>query len=66
MATFKRWSDAIIQNVGTSLMMGDDGSLDEINREFDTYFKARLDKLRAVPEDKLLSGLVHAETDEGP
>jgi cytochrome P450 len=65
MPTFKRWSDAIIQNVGTMLMIGDDGSLDDINREFDRYFKARLDKLRAEPEDNLLSGLVHAETDEG-
>lgn len=65
MATFKRWSDAIIQNVGTSLIMGDTGALDEINVEFDTYFKARLDKLRAEPEDNLLSGLVHAETEEG-
>ncbi|MBF6599080.1 MAG: cytochrome P450 [Dehalococcoidia bacterium] len=65
LATFKRWSDAIIQNVGVLLMMGDDGSLDGINREFDRYFKARLDKLRAEPEDNLLSGLVHAETDDG-
>jgi cytochrome P450 len=65
LATFKRWSDAIIQNVGTSLIMGDTGALDEINVEFDTYFKARLDKLRAEPEDNLLSGLVHAETEEG-
>ena len=65
LATFKRWSDAIIQNVGTSLIMGDTGALDDINVEFDTYFKARLDKLRAEPEDNLLSGLVHAETEEG-
>jgi cytochrome P450 len=65
MPTFKRWSDAIIENVGMMLMVGDDGSLDEINREFDRYFKARLDKLRVEPEDNLLSGLVHAETDDG-
>jgi cytochrome P450 len=65
MPTFKRWSDAIIENVGMMLMVGDDGSLDDINREFDRYFKARLDKLRAEPEDNLLSGLVHAETDDG-
>src|SRR6185437_1286095 len=63
--TFKRWSDAIIENVGMMLMVGDDGSLDDINREFDRYFKARLDKLRVEPEDNLLSGLVHAETDDG-
>ncbi|HYM16893.1 MAG TPA: cytochrome P450 [Dehalococcoidia bacterium] len=65
MATFKRWSDAIIQNVGTSLIMGDTGAIDDINVEFDAYFKARLDKLRVEPEDNLLSGLVHAETEEG-
>ena len=65
MATFKRWSDAIIGNVAVSLMIGDDGSLDEMNAEFDAYFKERLDKLRVEPEDNLLSGLVHAETDEG-
>ncbi|HEX5478218.1 MAG TPA: cytochrome P450 [Dehalococcoidia bacterium] len=65
MATFKRWSDAIIGNVAVALMVGDDGSLDELNAEFDAYFKERLDKLRVEPEDNLLSGLVHAETDEG-
>jgi len=65
LATFKRWSDAIIGSVAMNLLVGDDGSMDEINREFDAYFKARLDKLRASPEDNLLSGLVHAETEEG-
>jgi cytochrome P450 len=65
LATFKRWSDAIIGSVAMNLLVGDDGSLDEINQEFDAYFKARLDKLRAAPEDNLLSGLVHAETEEG-
>jgi cytochrome P450 family 109 len=65
LATFKRWSDAIIQNVGTAILMGDMSALDDINVEFDAYFKARLDKLRTDPEDNLLSGLVHAETEEG-
>jgi cytochrome P450 len=65
MATFKRWSDAIIENIGQFLVQGDDGSLDEINAEFDAYFTERLEKLRREPEDNLLSGLVHAETEEG-
>ncbi len=65
LATFKRWSDAIIQNVGTALLVGDMSALDEVNAEFDAYFTRRLDKLRAEPEDNLLSGLVHAETEEG-
>jgi len=64
-ATFKRWSDAIIENVGTQLILGDTGALNEINEEFDAYFKARLGKLRREPEDNLLSGLVHAETEDG-
>jgi cytochrome P450 len=65
MATFKRWSDAIIENIGTSLISGDDGTLDDINQEFDAYFVERLEKLRRAPEDNLLSGLVHAETEFG-
>ena len=65
LATFKRWSDAIIGSVAMNLLVGDDGSLDEMNQEFDAYFRGRLNKLRAEPEDNLLSGLVHAETDEG-
>ncbi|MHB8376362.1 MAG: cytochrome P450 [Dehalococcoidia bacterium] len=65
MATFKRWSDAIIENIGTALFVGDDGAMDAINVEFDAYFKARLDKLRRDSEDNLLSGLVHAETEDG-
>jgi len=64
-ATFKRWSDAIIENVGASLIAGETGALDEINAEFDDYFRARLEKLRREPEDNLLSGLVHAETEDG-
>ena len=46
-------------------MTGDDSAIAEINTEFDAYFKVRLDKLRREPEDNLLSGLVHAETEEG-
>lgn len=65
LATFKRWSDAIIGSVAMNLLVGDDGSLDEMNQEFDAYFRGRLNKLRAEPEDNLLSGLVHAETEEG-
>ncbi len=65
LATFKRWSDAIIENIGSALFVGDDGAMDEINGEFDAYFRTRLDTLRRQPEDNLLSGLVHAQTDEG-
>ncbi len=64
MATFKRWSDAIIENVATSLFEPGTNALDEINREFDAYFTERLDKVRRQPEDNLLSALVHAESDE--
>jgi len=65
LATFKRWSDAIIENLGPTLLTGDDSALLEINAEFDAYFRARLDKLRREPEDNLLSELVHAETEDG-
>ena len=64
-ATFKRWSDAIIENVAPILLTGDDSALTDINREFDAYFSQRLAKLRREPEDNLLSELVHVETEEG-
>jgi cytochrome P450 len=64
-ATFKRWSDAIIENVAPILLTGDDSMLTDVNREFDAYFSKRLAKLRREPEDNLLSELVHVETDEG-
>jgi len=64
-ATFKRWSDAIIENVAPILLTGDDSALTEVNREFDAYFSRRLAKLRSEPEDNLLSELVHVATDEG-
>lgn len=65
MATFKRWSDAIIENVATALFQPEVNALEEINAEFDAYFSKQLDKLRAAPEDNLLSALVHAETEDG-
>ncbi|HZP57637.1 MAG TPA: cytochrome P450 [Dehalococcoidia bacterium] len=65
LATFKRWSDAIIENLPSTLLMGDADLMADINVEFDDYFRARLDKLRREPEDNLLSGLVHAETEDG-
>ena len=64
-ATFKRWSDAIIENVAPILLTGDDSALTGVNQEFDAYFSKRLAKLRREPEDNLLSELVHVETDEG-
>lgn len=65
LATFKRWSDAIIENISATLLVGDNEALADINVEFDAYFRERLAKLRGAPEDNLLSGLVHAETEEG-
>ncbi len=61
METFKRWSDAIIGNVANALFDPETDAIDDINREFDLYFKEQLDKLRAHPEDNLLSALIHAE-----
>jgi cytochrome P450 len=66
MATFKRWSDAIIQNVGNALVS--DGTVDpiaEVNAEFNEYFGERLRELRAKPEQNLLSELVHAVGEDG-
>jgi len=65
MATFKRWSDAIIQNVGTAIFTGDQSAIADVNAEFDAYFGERLNKLRRDPEENLLSELVHAETEDG-
>ncbi len=64
-ATFKRWSDAIIENVAPILLTGDDSVLADTNREFDAYFRRRLDQLRRVPEDNLLGELLRVETEEG-
>jgi cytochrome P450 len=65
LATFKRWSDAIIQNVGSTLFAPDSVDLEEINREFDAYFSAHIQKIREHPEDTLLSALVHAVGESG-
>lgn len=65
LAAFKRWSDDIIENVGAVLLTGDESALEETNRQFDAYFKQRLEKLRRQPEENLLSELVHVETDGG-
>ncbi len=65
LATFKRWSDDIIENVGTVLLTGDDSAVAETNRQLDAYFTARIEKLRREPEANLLSELVHVRTEEG-
>lgn len=65
LAMFKKWSDAIIQNVATALFNPDNNDLEEINREFDAYFSAHIEKLRSHPEDTLLSALVHAVGEDG-
>lgn len=64
-ATFKRWSDDIIENIAPLLLTGDDSALADTNRELDAYFTARIDALRASPEDNLLGALVAVDTDEG-
>jgi cytochrome P450 len=48
-----------------SLLTGDSSALDDVNREFDAFFRERLAKLRREPEDNLLSGLVHARDEAG-
>jgi cytochrome P450 len=65
MATFKRWSDAIIGNVGNSLINPESDAIADINIEFDAYFKPRLQELRAHPRDNLLSELVNAVGEDG-
>lgn len=65
MATFKRWSDDIIENLGNVLFSGDDSQLAETNIAFNAYFIERLEKLRRDPEENLLSELVHVETEDG-
>jgi cytochrome P450 len=65
MATFKRWSDAIIENVTAALFEPGSNAIEEINAEFDAYFSKQLDKLRAEPQDNLLSALIHARDEDG-
>ena len=65
LATFKRWSDDIIENIASVILMGDVSGLDQTRVEFDGYFKQRLEELRAKPEESLLSELVHVETEDG-
>lgn len=64
MATFKRWSDAIIQNIG-NVLAGDDSGLLQVNEEFNAYFTEQINRLRERPEPNLLSELIHAETTDG-
>jgi cytochrome P450 len=65
MATFKRWSDVIIRNIGPALLSGDFSGLDDTNVEFDAYFIPRLEALRRHPDGSLLSELVNVETEDG-
>lgn len=65
MATFKRWSDAIIENVASALFEPGSNAIEDVNREFDAYFSKQLDKLRAEPQDNLLSALIHARDEDG-
>lgn len=65
MATFKRWSDAIIGNVGNSLIDPSNDAIADVNAEFDAYFRERLARLRAAPEENLLSELVNAVDEDG-
>jgi cytochrome P450 len=65
LAMFKRWSDAIIENVGTALFDPDNNSIEQINVEFDAYFSEHIKMLRDHPEDTLLSALIHAVGEDG-
>ncbi|MEX0783294.1 MAG: cytochrome P450 [Dehalococcoidia bacterium] len=65
LATFKRWSDEIIENLGPVMISGDDSGMAATNAEFNAYFEERLEKLRHEPEDNLLTELVNVETEEG-
>jgi cytochrome P450 len=65
LATFKRWSDAIIQNVGVALFDPDNNDLEQINKEFDAYFTEHIERIRQQPDDTLLSALVHAVGEDG-
>ncbi|MGK2966867.1 MAG: cytochrome P450 [Tepidiformaceae bacterium] len=65
MPTFKRWSDDILDNIIPIVMTGDDTGLASTNVEFDAYFHEQIERYRRHPEENLLSGLIHVETDEG-
>lgn len=65
MATFKRWSDDILDNIVPIVMTGDDSALSETNEAFDAYFRERLERYRGEPRENLLSNLVHVETEDG-
>jgi len=65
LATFKRWSDIFFENVTSLLFGGGEDAVQPAMEEFDAYFGEKLAKLRAEPEDTLLSALVHVETEEG-
>lgn len=65
LATFKRWSDEIIENLGPILFSGDDSALTDTNAQFNAYFTDRLEQLRRSPEANLLTELVQVETEDG-
>lgn len=65
MREFKRWSDIIFGNIG-EVLLGEPGEeVIKASEEMNAYFQSRIDGLREHPEQHLLSGLVHVETDEG-
>jgi cytochrome P450 len=63
-ADIKRWSDASIAGIGTSISAETRMAAEAETNEFQRHFAAELDDRRATRRDDLLSNLVHATIDE--
>lgn len=62
---FKKWSDVVVQQVGTTLFVPPSPDkaeqLERLRAEMGAYFSALADERRRAPGEDLLTGLVHAE-----
>lgn len=65
MRKFKYWSDTIFGNIGEILLGEPDETVTKASDDMNAYFLARIKRLRDIPEQHLLSQLVHVETDDG-
>ena len=63
LADFKRWSDASIAGVGTSISIEERLDAEREVIEFQKYFADQLERRRTDPQDDLLTNLLNARID---
>ena len=63
---FKRWSTAVVSELGRHGDQQEQVRTAEASLEFQHYFHTRIEERRTAPRDDILSDLVHAEVDGHP